>query len=131
MTKGVRALLIGIGVITVIAMGSFILYLLIPSKQLMGTNSYSQEIYNNASDDIKKYVGLEIGGIDVKLAIKNYKDSYAINVKRGTTTKTYDAATPVPTSGDPNYPKPTELYRASLQYDSNDTITGITFTRID
>ena len=131
MTKGVRALLIGIGVITVIAMGSFILYLLIPSKQLMGTNSYSQEIYNNASDDIKKYVGLEIGGIDVKLAIKNYKDSYAINVKRGATTKTYDAATPVPTSGDPNYPKPTELYRTSLQYDSNDTITGITFTRID
>ena len=128
MQSSLKTAILGIGLITVIALGTFILYLTQPASQLTGLGQ-STAIAKNA-EELRKYTGIELSGEEVRLAIKKYKDEYAVKVTRGATTILYDSSMPVPNRGDADCPQPTETYRATLDYSGDEAVTGITFKMV-
>lgn len=125
MTNSLKAALFGILIIAAIALGTLIMYMTQPASQLTGLGQSSK--ITKGSQELNKYVGVELSGEEVRLAIKKYKDTYSVKVTRGARTILYDSGTDVPSRGDADCPLPTETYRATLDYTTDDAVIGITF----
>ena len=60
MQSSLKTAILGIGLITVVALGTFILYLTQPASQLTGLGQ-STAIAKNA-EELRKYTGIELSG---------------------------------------------------------------------
>ena len=125
MERSLKVALFSIGLIAVVALGTLIFYLKDPASQITGLGQSSAIAKN--TEELSKYVGVELGGEEVRLAIKKYKAEYEVKVTRGDRTVLYDVSMPVPERGDADCPLPTETYRATLDYADNESVIGITF----